>query len=113
LIVLRGPKERYKQGSHWVVCDKHGYAELLLMPDSKSFHLNTLYIEHLAVKEPLRGRGYGKNLYLKVETFAHNIGVDYIQLDSEQEAVGFWSKMGFKALDTIYYQNKTALIKEI
>ena len=112
-MVLRGPKEHYKQGSHWVVGDQYGYAKLQLMHDSKSYHENTLYIEHLAIKEPIRKRGHGRALYKKVELFAQNIGVDYIQLDSEQETVGFWNKMGFSEIDVIYYQNKKAMIKKI
>jgi ribosomal protein S18 acetylase RimI-like enzyme len=52
-------------------------------------------------------------LFRKIEAMARNLGVDYVQLDSESDAVGFWNKMGFTALDVIYYQNKTAMIKEI
>jgi ribosomal protein S18 acetylase RimI-like enzyme len=112
-MVLQGPGERYKQGSHWVVGDQHGFAELHLMRDSKSYFKNTLYIEHLAIKESCRGRGHGRALYNKIEVFARNIDVDYIQLDSEQEAVGFWYKIGFKKLDVIYYKNKTAMIIDV
>ncbi len=113
LMVIRGPKEQFTQGSRWTVGDKRGYAELLMMRDSRAYHANTLYIEHIAVKKNLRGRGYGRKLYQKVEAFAKSVGVDYIQLDSEQEALGFWLKMGFKELDVVYYQNKTAMLKEI
>lgn len=113
LMVLRGPGEHYDQGSRWVVGDRNGYAELLYMHDSRSFQKNALYIEHLAIKEPIRGRGHGRKLYKKVEAFARNIGAEYIQLDSEKEALGFWVKMGFMELDVVYYQNKIAMIKKI
>lgn len=113
LMVLRGPKEDFKPGSHWVVGDELGYAELKLMEDSRSYHDNTLYIENLVIKEPIRGMGNGKKLFDKIESFARNIGVDYIQIDSEKDVVEFWNKMGFKNIDVIYYHEKTAMIKEI
>jgi len=113
LMVLRGPKEKYEPGSHWVVGDKHGYAELRLMNDSKAYNANSLYIENIVVKEPLRGRGYGRELYQKIERFAQNIGTDYIQIDSESDVIGFWHNMGFKELDVVYYQNKTAMNKKL
>jgi len=112
-MILQGPKDDFKPGSQWKVGDLHGYAELLLMDDSKAYFENTLYIEHLFVKENLRGKGYGRSLYDKVEKLARNIGVKYIQLDSEEEAVWFWLKLGFRKLNVLYYQNKTAMIKEI
>jgi len=83
------------------------------MHDSKAYHPRTLYIENIVVKEPLRGRGYGRKLYQKIVLFARNIHTDYIQIDSEQEALGFWQKLGFKEIDAVYYQNKTAMVKEI
>lgn len=113
LMVLSGPGEEYKAGSHWMVGDQNGYAEIRLMHDSKAYMKNTLYVEHLVIKEDRRRRGYGSMLFRKIEAMARNLGVDYVQLDSESDAVGFWYKMGFTALDVIYYQNKTAMIKEI
>jgi ribosomal protein S18 acetylase RimI-like enzyme len=112
-MVLRGPKENYKPGSHWVVGDNQGYAELRLMDDLKPYLKNTLYIEDIVIKAPLRKQGYGRKLYEKVEKFALNLGVEYIQLDSEEKVIGFWQKMGFKELDEIYYQNKIAMIKRL
>ena len=92
-----------------MVGDEHGYAELRLMNDSKAYTPNSLYIENIIIKEPLRVRGYGKELYQKIERFAQNIGADFIQIDSESDVIGFWRKMGFKELDIVYYQNKTAM----
>lgn len=108
-----GPGEEYTKGSHWIVGDEHGYAEIQLMEDFYAYRKNALYIEHIVIREPLRGKGYGRALYLKIERFAQNIGADYIQLDSEPEAVGFWHKMGYKDIDMVYYHNKTAMIKEV
>jgi len=113
LMVLRGPRDDYGPGSHWVVGDEFGYAEILLMDDSKAYQHNTLYIENIVIKEDQRGNGYGRALYLKIEDFARNIGVAFIQIDSEAEALGFWEKMNFMKIDAVYYQNKTAMIKEI
>jgi len=113
LRVLRGPGEKYGERSHWVVCDDAGYAELYLMPDSEAYYENTLYVENLVVKEGFRGRGFGRRLCHKIELFAKNIGVEYIQLDSERESYGFWRKMGYREIDEVYYQNKIAMIKRL
>jgi len=112
-MVLRGPGDDYGPGSHWIVGDEFGYAEIHMMDDSKSHLPNTLYIENIVIKEPQRGQGYGRKLYAKIEDFARNIGVDFIQIDSEAEAVGFWERMNYKKIDAIYYQNKTAMVKEV
>jgi ribosomal protein S18 acetylase RimI-like enzyme len=113
LMVLRGPKEDFKPGSHWVVGDKQGYAELRFMENNRGYYGNSLYIENLVIKEPIRRMGYGRELYQKVEAFARNIKVRYIQLDSEKDVVGFWQKMGFKNIDIVYFHEKIAMIKEI
>jgi ribosomal protein S18 acetylase RimI-like enzyme len=83
------------------------------MQDSKAYLPPALYIENIVIKEPLRLRGYGRRLYQKIASFARNIHADYIQIDSEQDAVGFWQKLGFKEIDVTYYHNKTAMIKKL
>ena len=113
LLVFRGPKEDYVKGSHWVVGDGHGYAEVVLMRDSDAIHPDTFYIEHIVVKESERGNGYGRTLYLKVEEFARNVGARWMQIDSEQEAVGFWRKMEYTELDRVFYKDKTAMVKRL
>ena len=112
LMVLRGPKENFKPGSHWVVADENGHAELVLMDDARAYQKNTLYIENIVIKEPRRRKGHGRRLYHKIEVFARKLGVDYLQLDSENDVIDFWRKMGFKEIDLIYYKEKTAMIKE-
>ena len=112
-MVLRGPKEDYKPGAHWVVGDKHGYAELVLMDDNRAYQKNTLYVEDIVVKEPIRGKGHGRTLFHKIEAFARNLDLRYIQLDSEKDVIEFWRKMGFKEIDVKYYQEKTAMIKKV
>lgn len=112
-MVLRGPGETYAPGALWLVGDNYGFAEIKLMDDSRAYRKNSLYIENIEIKKPLRGKGYGRALYRKVQLFAENLGVDFIQLDSEADAVGFWRKMGYTEIDVIYYQNKTAMIKEV
>jgi GNAT superfamily N-acetyltransferase len=113
LLVLRGPGEDYSVGSHWIVGDEHGYAEILLIDDSKAYKENTLYIEHIIVKEPERGKGYGRTLYRLVEQMARNLGCTWIQIDSEQEAIVFWGKMGYTGIDAVYYHNKKAMVKKL
>ena len=83
------------------------------MHDSRAYYQHTLYIENIVIKEPLRRRGYGRELYHKISSFAKNIHADFIQIDSEQEAVGFWRQLGFKEISVNYYHNKIAMIKEI
>jgi len=113
LMVLRGPKEEYGKGSHWVVGDEHGYAEIILMKDRDALHPDTLYIEHIVVKEQERGNGHGRALYALVEEFARNVGAVWLQIDSEPEAVGFWRKMDYTELEKVFYKDKTALVKQL
>ena len=49
----------------------------------------------------------------KVEQFAKNIGAEWIQIDSETEALGFWEKMGFLETGREFYGNKINMIKKI
>ncbi len=113
LMVLRGPKEEYGKGSHWVVGNEHGYAEIILMKDRGALHPDTLYIEHIVIKEQERGNGYGRTLYALVEEFARNVGAVWIQIDSEPEAVGFWRKMDYTELEKVFYKDKTAMVKRL
>ena len=113
LFVFRGPKEDYGKGSHWVVGDEYGYAEVILMRDSDAIQPDTFYIEHIVIKKKERGNGYGRTLYLKVEEFARNVGAGWMQIDSEQEAVGFWRKMEYTELDRVFYKDKTAMVKRL
>ncbi len=113
LMVLRGPGEDFGKGSHWVVGSMHGYAEVILMKDRDAIHQDTFYVEHIVVKEQERGNGYGKALYALVEEFARNVGAEWIQIDSEPEAVGFWRKMDYTELDRVFYKDKTAMVKRL
>ena len=113
LMSLRGPKEDYKPGSHWVVGNHHGYAEVQLMKKRDSYHPESFYIEQIVINESDRGKGYGKSLYLLVEEMARKLGSKWIQVDSEPEAVGFWDKMGYTKLDKVYYKDKTAMVKKL
>ena len=113
LLVLRGPKEEYSKGSHWVVGDEHGYAEVILMKDRDVVHPDTFYIEHIVIREQERGNGYGRILYAKVEEFARNVGAEWMQIDSEPEAVGFWKKMDYTELDRVFYKDKTSMVKRV
>ena len=45
LLVFRGPKEDYGKGSHWVVGDEYGYAEVILLRDSDAIQPDTFYID--------------------------------------------------------------------
>ncbi len=113
LLVLRGPKEEHGKGSHWVVGDEHGYAEVILMKDRNAVHSDTFYIEHIVIREQERGKGYGRTLYAKVEEFARNVGTEWMQIDSEPETVGFWKKMSYTELDRVFYKDKTSMVKRV
>ena len=89
LMVLRGPGERYAEGSRWTLADGRGFAEVKLMKGSESIKPSTLYIENLEVKPEERDLGHGRALFLLVQRFAYNVGARWIQIDSEQDAVSF------------------------
>ena len=113
LMVLRGPRGVPEKGSRWILADDHGYAETIYMEDDKAINPNTFYIENLEIKTQVRRKGHGRNLYFKVEQFAKNIGAEWIQIDSETEALGFWEKMGFNETGREFYGNKINMIKKI
>jgi GNAT superfamily N-acetyltransferase len=113
LRVLRGAGEDFKKGDYWMVDNDHGYAEVQLMKKRDSYHPESFYIEHIVINKAERGNGYGKELYLLVEEMAKKLGSNWIQIDSETEAVGFWIKMGYTRLDKLYYKDKTAMVKRL
>jgi GNAT superfamily N-acetyltransferase len=112
-MVIKGPGEDFGSGSHWILGDLHGFAEVTLMNHSSIYKQNTLYVENMTIKKSLRGRGFGSLLYKKIEEFARNIGAEFVQLDSEPDSVTFWLKMGFKRIDIIYFKDKIAMVKSI
>lgn len=55
-----------------------------------------LYIDQLWLSEPLRGKGYGKHLMQKAESFAKEIGCRFMAVNTfDWEALGFYKKQGF------------------
>jgi GNAT superfamily N-acetyltransferase len=112
-MVIKGPGENFGPGSHWTLGDLYGFAKVTLMNQALIYQQNTLYIEHMAIKKSLRGRGFGGLLYRKIEEFARNIGAQFVQLDSEPDSVLFWLKMGFKKMDVIYFKDKVAMVKSV
>jgi ribosomal protein S18 acetylase RimI-like enzyme len=113
LFVITGPGESYGKGSVWMLGDENGYVQAAFLRDPQAIHPDTLYIENIEVKPDYRGRGHGRALYLKTERFAENIGAEWIQVDSEAEAVGFWSEMGFTETGKAFYAGKTSMAKKI
>ncbi len=113
LIVVKGPGESYGKGSIWVLGDEHGCLQAVLLHDSRALHPDTLYIENMEVKPDRRGRGHGRALYRKAERFAENVGAEWMQIDSEADAVGFWAKMGFRETGRLFYAGKTSMVKRI
>lgn len=113
LMVLRGPGERYGEGSMWTLADGHGIAEVQLMKGSESLRPRTLYIENLEVKQSERGMGHGEALFLLVQGFARNVGALWMQIDSERDAVGFWARIGFEETGRVFYRGKVSMVKKV
>jgi ribosomal protein S18 acetylase RimI-like enzyme len=112
-MVLRGPGERYGEGSMWTLADGHGFAEVQLMKGSESLRPRTLYIENLEVKQSERGMGHGEALFLLVQGFARNVGALWMQIDSERDAVGFWARIGFEETGRVFYRGKVSMVKKV
>jgi len=113
LKVIRGPGDSYGKGARWGVADGHGFASIELMSNQSALHPDTLYIEHLEVKQEDRGRGHGGDLFRKVETFAANVGAEWLQIDSEAGAVGFWLRLGFQETGKVFYSGKVSMVKRV
>lgn len=113
LMVLRGTRGLPKKGSRLILADIHGYAEVYYMLDKEAINQNSLYIENLEVKSHERRKGYGRRLYHKIEQLAQNIGAEWIQIDSEPDAVNFWKKLGFMKTHKEFYGKKVNMIKKI
>ena len=113
LKVLKGPGENFKKGSTWMVADLNGYAQFTYRRDDNVVKSNSVYIENIEISPDRRGKGFGSNLYMKVEAFARNIGADWIQIDSELEVSGFWVRHGFRKLDITTEGKRIPMIKKI
>jgi len=113
LRVLRGPGDAYGKGARWMVADGHGFASVELMRDHSALHPDTMYIEHLEVSQENRDQGHGRGLFRKVEAFAANVGAEWLQIDSEAEAEGFWRRMGFQETGKVFYAGKVSMAKKI
>jgi len=113
LRVLRGPGDSFEKGARWMIADGHGFASVELMRDQSSLHPETMYIEHLEVSQGDRGQGHGRGLLRKVEVFAANVGAEWLQIDSEAEAAGFWQRMGFQDTGKVFYGGKVSMVKKI
>jgi ribosomal protein S18 acetylase RimI-like enzyme len=113
LMVLRGPLNHFSKGSRWTLADINGIAQVVFLDESRAINESSLYIEHIEIKQNLRNRGFGRVLYEKLEEFAINIGANWIQLDSEQDVVGFWKKMGFQEVNKINFKNKVCMVKKL
>jgi GNAT superfamily N-acetyltransferase len=113
LTVLYGPPKGHEKGTRWTVIDGYGCAQLEYLNDSEAINCDTIYIENFEVKPEFRGIGHGRSLYLKVEDMARNVGASWIQIDSEEDALGFWLKLGFQATGVVYYRGKFSMVKSL
>jgi predicted GNAT family N-acyltransferase len=113
LKVLSGPGDSYKKGDRWALADDHGFASVELLRDQSALHNDTMYIEHLEVSQGEMGMGHGGELLRKVEVFAANVGAEWLQIDSEADAAGFWHRMGFQETGEVFYAGKVSMAKKV
>ena len=86
----------------------HTFSTFLGMPG--------LYLEDLYVKPKMRGKGFGKALFLKVAQIAQkrNCGrLEWSVLNWNEPAIGFYKKLGAQAMDewTVYRLSRESLAK--
>ncbi|MBA1393976.1 GNAT family N-acetyltransferase, partial [Lactobacillus sp. XV13L] len=56
---------------------------------------NGWHIQRVAVLKPYRRQGYAKQLLLYIEDQAQKAHIDYLTLGAQDQAQGFYSKLGF------------------
>lgn len=86
----------------------HTFSTFLGMPG--------LYLEDLYVKPEMRGKGFGKALFLKVAQIAQkrNCGrLEWSVLNWNEPAIGFYKKLGAQDMDewTVYRLSRESLAK--
>lgn len=57
---------------------------------------STYKVQRVAVLKDLRGQGLGKRLMLDVEKKAKEMNVAHLKLDSQNTAIPFYQKLGYK-----------------
>ena len=98
-------KEIFKNNSYnfYVVFDSGKLIGLITCWDFPDF----LYIEHLAVKESLRGQGLGKKVIKKILKKSNKeifLEVDLPQADIAKRRITFYERLGFKLNEYKYIQ---------
>lgn len=63
---------------------------------------DALHIGRVAVRTDLRGRGYGKQLFKEIESFAKRMGLFRLELGAIASAVDFYKKIGFFTVGDFY-----------
>ncbi|MBQ2897583.1 MAG: GNAT family N-acetyltransferase [Clostridia bacterium] len=65
---------------------------------------NIVHLGRVAVKTEFRGKGHGKILFEYIEEFALKNGCNQMELGAINTAVGFYEKIGFKAVGEYYIE---------
>lgn len=90
------------QATGYVVC------KLIERPKNAfTFDLRYLLIDQISVRPAVQGRGVGEALLRRAEQFAHDLGVQRIQLDSWGFNLGaheFFEKMGFEKFNHRFWK---------
>lgn len=55
-------------------------------------------IERVAVRAPRRGEGWGRKIMAAVETAAREEGFVTLRLDSQNDAIGFYERLGYEVV---------------
>lgn len=84
---------------------KIGYAEFTICPNHISKILNFRIIDKY------QSFGFGKALYIEIEKAIKDYSVRYIIIDSFQESVDFWCKMGFE--ESLFEGNNILMEKRL
>lgn len=69
---------------------------------------NRYIIGRIAVLKDYRGKGYGRDLVLAAEDYAaKNLGGTSFYLGAQEQAAGFYKKLGYKVCGEMYLDEKT------
>lgn len=55
-------------------------------------------IERVAIRAERRGEGWGRKIMAAVETTAHEEGFALLRLDSQNDAIGFYERLGYEVV---------------
>jgi predicted GNAT family N-acyltransferase len=98
-----GPPERVRTALH-VLGRLDGLAvatgRLVIDPDRE----HPAHVGRVAVLEAHRGNGYGREVMLKLQAKAQELGYPGVVLSAQLHAVGFYERLGYRAHGDVYLE---------